>query len=90
MPQSENLTAFGEPSPRRIARRALAVAALCLCVSAVPAAAAKKKAKAYTVKAVSGAMTLTFTPQVWASLNSSTGTAVGKSATALARRLLVW
>ena len=69
----------------RPARRVIGgvlLAALCMCAVAAPAGAAKKP-KAYTVKATSGALTITFTAPVWASLNSSTGTTVGKSAAAV-------
>jgi hypothetical protein len=83
MPVHESRRTTAPERPPRVMAGAL-VAALCLCVAAAPAAAAKKKPRAYTVKATSGALTLTFTAKVWATLNSSAGTSAGKNASAAA------
>lgn len=48
------------------------------------ASAAAKKPKAYTVKAASGTLTITWVAKVWSSLNSSLGSTVGTKTTAVA------
>lgn len=87
MPSLENPAGTAGRRPRRTRRSCaavIAVAALCLCAGAAPASAARKRAKAYTVNATSGAITVTFSPAVWAALNSSTGTSSGRNVTPLA------
>ena len=82
MTAHENRTTTARSRARRAIAAAIA-AALCLVVAAAPAGAAKRKPRAYTVKATSGALKLTFTPKVWSSLNTSTGTSAGKNASAV-------
>jgi hypothetical protein len=62
----------------------LTIAAAGSAVSAAAASAAAHKPKAYTVKATSGTLTITWSSKVWSSLNSSLGSTIGTKTTAVA------
>lgn len=68
---------------RRLRPAGVAALLAAATIAMLAPAGASAKTKGYTVKAASGTLAITFTPTIWASLNSSEGKALGKSATAL-------